>query len=267
MTIKVAIRHQTTYSFDKAVSLSPHVFRLRPAVHCRTPITAYSLNIKPETHFINWQQDPFGNILARVVFPDKCRELSIDVEVIADLTVINPFDFFVESSAEKFPFDYEAQLEKELQPYLEKVENGPLLLKWVAEFDAKPMYINDFLVTINRLVFNKVSYNIRMEVGIQTSDETLEKGQKYYNSTQNCEKLFVFYSGGDEVLKWSYRLAEWDKALGSIGAEHPDKQLLSPAQSSLKQTADATQRHLSPPSSLPSPSPLQSTPSPPRLST
>jgi transglutaminase-like putative cysteine protease len=98
MTIKVAIRHQTTYSFDKAVSLSPHVFRLRPAVHCRTPITAYSLNIKPETHFINWQQDPFGNILARVVFPEKCRELSIDVEVIADLTVINPFDFFVEKS-------------------------------------------------------------------------------------------------------------------------------------------------------------------------
>ncbi|TSA42525.1 MAG: transglutaminase family protein [Methylococcaceae bacterium] len=176
MTIKVAIRHQTTYSFDKAVSLSPHVFRLRPAVHCRTPITAYSLNIKPETHFINWQQDPFGNILARVVFPEKCRELSIDVEVIADLTVINPFDFFVESSAEKFPFAYEAQLEKELQPYLEKIENGPSLLKWVAEFDAKPMYINDFLVAINRLVFNTVSYNIRMEVGIQTAEETLEKG-------------------------------------------------------------------------------------------
>ena len=174
MTIRVAIRHKTIYNFDRPVSLSPHVFRLRPAVHSRTPIKAYALRIEPKNHFINWQQDPFGNILARVVFPDKCQKLSVEVEVIADMTVINPFDFFVEDYAENYPFNYDALTLKELQPYLELAENGPLLLQWVKEFDVSKRSINDFLVDINRQVFAAISYNIRMEVGIQSCEETLE---------------------------------------------------------------------------------------------
>ena len=174
MTIRVAIRHKTIYKFDRPVSLSPHVFRLRPAVHSRTPIKAYALRIEPKNHFINWQQDPFGNILARVVFPDKCRELSVEVEVIADMTVINPFDFFVEDYAENYPFKYDELTLKELQPYLELTENGPLLLKWVKAFDVTKRNINDFLVDINRAVFAAISYNIRMEVGIQSCEKTLE---------------------------------------------------------------------------------------------
>ena len=174
MTIRVAIRHKTIYSFDRPVSLSPHVFRLRPAVHSRTPIKAYALRIEPKNHFINWQQDPFGNILARVVFPDKCRKLSVEVEVIADMTVINPFDFFVEDYAENYPFKYDALTLKELQPYLELAENGPLLLQWVKDFDISKRSINDFLVDINRTVFAAISYNIRMEVGIQSCEETLK---------------------------------------------------------------------------------------------
>ncbi len=174
MTIRVAIRHKTVYSFDRPVSLSPHVFRLRPAVHCRTPIKAYALRIEPKNHFINWQQDPFGNILGRVVFPDKCQKLSVEVEVIADMTVINPFDFFVEDYAENYPFNYDAQTLKELKPYLELTENGPLLIEWVKQFDKTKRHINDFLVALNRTVFEAISYNIRMEVGIQSSEETLK---------------------------------------------------------------------------------------------
>ncbi len=173
MTIRVAIRHKTIYNFDRLVSLSPHVFRLRPAVHSRTPIKAYALHIEPKDHFINWQQDPFGNILARVVFPEKCRKLSVEVEVIADLTVINPFDFFVEDYAEKYPFDYDALNLKELQPYLELVEDGPLLREWVKAFDVTPRNITDFLVDVNRALYQMISYNIRMEVGIQSCEETL----------------------------------------------------------------------------------------------
>ncbi len=174
MTIRVAIRHKTIYNFDRPVSLSPHVFRLRPAVHSRTPIKAYALRIEPKNHFINWQQDPFGNILGRVVFPDKCQKLSVEVEVIADMTVINPFDFFVEDYAEKYPFKYDALTQKELQPYLEVTEDGPLLKQWVKEFDKTERSINDFLVDINRAIFLAISYNIRMEVGIQSSEETLK---------------------------------------------------------------------------------------------
>lgn len=174
MTIRVAIRHKTIYNFDRLVSLSPHVFRLRPAVHSRTPIKAYALRIEPKNHFINWQQDPFGNILARVVFPDKCKKLSVEVEVIADMTVINPFDFFVEDYAEKYPFKYDPLTLKELQPYLEIVEKGPLLKQWVKDFDVSKRSINDFLVDVNRKVFAALSYNIRMEVGIQSCEETLK---------------------------------------------------------------------------------------------
>src|SRR5436189_5837917 len=130
MAIRVAINHKTTYTYDRLVSLSPHIFRLRPAVHSRTNIEAYSLKITPEDHFINWQQDPFGNYQARVVFPEKTKELSIDVEVIARMEVINPFDFFVEEYAESFPFAYSAQLQKELIPYLETETPGVLLTNW-----------------------------------------------------------------------------------------------------------------------------------------
>jgi transglutaminase-like putative cysteine protease len=108
VSIHVALRHTTRYRYERAVSLSPHVVRLRPAAHCRTPVLAYSFQVRPEDHFINWQQDPFGNHLARLVFPDKTRELEIDVELIADLTVINPFDFFLEPEAERWPFAYQS---------------------------------------------------------------------------------------------------------------------------------------------------------------
>ena len=173
MAIRVAINHKTTYQYDRFVSLSPHIFRLRPAVHSRTHIEAYSFKVIPQNHFINWQQDPFGNYQARVVFPEKTNELSIEVEVIANMTVINPFDFFVEDYAEKFPFVYKDQLKGELIPYLEIKENGPLLNQWLEGIDTGSKNINDFLVYINQKLNRDIKYNIRMEVGVQTCEETL----------------------------------------------------------------------------------------------
>ena len=173
MAIRVAINHKTTYQYDRFVSLSPHIFRLRPAVHSRTHIEAYSFKIIPQNHFINWQQDPFGNYQARVVFPEKTNELSIEVEVIANMTVINPFDFFVEDYAEKFPFVYKDQLKGELIPYLEIKENGPLLNQWLEGIDTGSKNINDFLVYINQKLNRDIKYNIRMEAGVQTCEETL----------------------------------------------------------------------------------------------
>lgn len=175
MTIRVALNHKTAYHYDKPIQLAPHVFRLRPAAHSRTPVTAYSLKITPENHFISWQQDPFGNYLARVVFPEKSTELSIEVDLIAEMTVINPFDFFLEEYAEHYPFAYPEQLLKELAPYLEVKENGQLLTSWLAEIDGGKKAIVDFLVYLNQRVNQSVNYSIRMEVGVQTCEETLEK--------------------------------------------------------------------------------------------
>src|SRR5210317_337394 len=176
MSIRVACRHLTHYRFDRPINLSPHILRLRPAPHSRTPIRAYSLRIAPQTAFINWQQDPFGNYLARLVFPEKSRELKIEVEVVADMTVINPFDFFVEEYAEKIPFSYEAQLRKELTPYFELTESGPLLSAWLEKVDHSPTTTVDFLVSLNQRVRESVNYSVRMEPGVQTCEETLERG-------------------------------------------------------------------------------------------
>ena len=136
MSIKIAISHKTAYKFDRSVKLFPHIFRLRPAAHSRTSIEGYSFKIYPENHFINWQQDPFGNYQARVVFNEKTTELRVEVEVIAKLEVINPFDFFVEEYAETFPFLYENKLHKELWPYLEvkEKERGILFDSFVTPF-------------------------------------------------------------------------------------------------------------------------------------
>ena len=133
MSIKIAISHKTAYKFDRSVKLFPHIFRLRPAAHSRTLIEGYSFKIYPESHFINWQQDPFGNYQARVVFNEPTTELRVEVEVIAKLKVINPFDFFVEEYAETFPFGYDATLFKELFPYLEVKEKGVALTMAVQE--------------------------------------------------------------------------------------------------------------------------------------
>ncbi|HKI73665.1 MAG TPA: transglutaminase family protein, partial [Pseudomonadales bacterium] len=176
MTIKVALNHNTEYRFDRPVLAHPHVVRLRPSPHCRTQIHAYSLNVSPENHFVNWQQDPFGNYLARYVFPEKIRELLIHVELIADMTVINPFDFFLEESAEHFPFNYEAQLIRDLGPYLELKEDGKRLTEWLAAVDRSRQQTTSFLVALNQRLQRDVSYLVRMEPGVQTCEETLGRG-------------------------------------------------------------------------------------------
>ncbi|MFV0275661.1 MAG: DUF2126 domain-containing protein [Parahaliea sp.] len=177
MSIRVAVRHNTYYSFDRHVALAPHILRLRPAPHCRNRIYSYSLKVQPEPHFINWQQDPFGNFLARLVFPEKQNHLSVEVEIITDMTVINPFDFFIQESAEAFPFEYDAHNRKELGPYLEVTEDGPLLREWLAAVVREKTPIIDFLVALNQRLEREIDYNVRMEPGVQSCEETLTLGR------------------------------------------------------------------------------------------
>lgn len=173
MSIHVALNHRTVYKFDRPVNLSPHVVRLRPAVHSRTPILAYSLNVKPSGHFLNWQQDPFGNWLARLVFPEKVTELSVEVDLIADMVTLNPFDFFVEDYAYTYPFTYKPELLQELTPYLEVSENGERLQAWLKGVDFEQPNTVLFLVALNQRLQQDIGYNIRMEPGVQSCEETL----------------------------------------------------------------------------------------------
>ncbi|MEH6405947.1 MAG: transglutaminase family protein [Leeuwenhoekiella sp.] len=175
MALKIVISHKTIYKYDRPVKLSPHIFRLRPAPHSRTPIENYSIKVTPEKQFFNWQQDPFGNYQARIVFPEKTKELSIDVEIIADLKTINPFDFFVEEYAEEFPFKYDETVKKELLPYLEIRERGTLLLDFIKTVDVTPRKTIYFLIDLNQKINEYLNYTVRLEPGVQDCEVTLRK--------------------------------------------------------------------------------------------
>jgi uncharacterized protein (DUF2126 family) len=173
MSIRVALHHKTTYQYDRLVQLSPQVVRLRPVPHCRTPVTAYSLRIDPKPHFLNWQQDPQSNYLARIVFPERVRHFSVEVDLIAEMTVINPFDFFLEPYAENFPFRYDPGLEQELAPFRSVCPAGPRLAEYLRSIDVTERPVNDFLVELNQRLQREVRYLIRLEPGVQTGEETL----------------------------------------------------------------------------------------------
>jgi uncharacterized protein (DUF2126 family)/transglutaminase-like putative cysteine protease len=173
MAIQVALNHKTHYTYDRLVNLGPQIVRLRPAPHCRTPILSYSLKVTPKKHFLNWQQDPQSNYLARLVFPEPTREFVVEIDLIAEMAIINPFDFFLEASADTFPFSYEPALERDLRPYLEAEAPGPLLEKFLAGVDTAKKPTIDFLIDLNRKVQEYVGYVIRLEPGIQTCEQTL----------------------------------------------------------------------------------------------
>ncbi len=173
VSIHVALNHITHYRYDRMVGLSPQVVRLRPAPHCRTRILAYSLKVEPTGHFINWQQDPQANFLARLVFPDPTREFKVEVDLVAEMSVLNPFDFFLAPHAEQFPFKYDSSERCELVPYLVKAPAGPVLSNYLAAISRNRRRTIDFIVEINRRVAEDVEYVIRVEPGVQMPEQTL----------------------------------------------------------------------------------------------
>lgn len=174
MAIRVSLHHRTKYTYDRMIDLGPQIIRLRPAPHTRAIIPSYSLKVTPEKYFINWQQDPFGNHLARLVFPEKTNIFQVEVNLLSDIQIFNPFDFFLEESATEYPFKYEPWLEEELIPYLEIKENGPLIQKFLKKIPTKNQSTNDYLVEINRCVNQSLNYIIRLDPGVQTCEETLQ---------------------------------------------------------------------------------------------
>ncbi len=177
MSIHVALNHLTRYRYDRRVTLGPQLVRLRPAPHARTRLLSYSMRVRPATHFVNWQQDPFGNHLARLVFPEPTEEFVVEVDLVAEMAVLNPFDFFLEPGAERFPFAYDAALKRDLAPYLEcdalDAAHAPRFAARLAAIDRRERATIDFLVELNRALQQDIGYLIRMEPGVQTPEQTL----------------------------------------------------------------------------------------------
>jgi len=175
MSIQVALNHRTQYRYDKAVSIGPQVIRLRPAPHCRTPILSYSLSVTPPGHLLNWQLDAHNNHLARVLFPDKTNEFVVEVDLVAELIPFNPFDFFLEPGVENYPFEYTPDLARDLELYRSVEPAGPLLQTFLRKLSRERRGTISFLVDLNRRVRNEIEYVTRLDPGVQTCEQTLEK--------------------------------------------------------------------------------------------
>ena len=175
MSVQVALNHWTRYGYDKAVSIGPQVIRLRPAPHCRTPILSYSLHVTPAGHFLNWQLDAHNNHLARVLFPNKTSEFVVAVDLVAELSPFNPFDFFLEPGVENYPFEYAPDLAKDLEPYRSFEPAGPLLQTFLRRLSRERRGTISFLVDLNRMVRDEIEYVTRLDPGVQTCEQTIEK--------------------------------------------------------------------------------------------
>jgi len=223
MSILVGLRHVTRYEYDRPVSLGPQLVRLRPAPHCRTRIASYALEVTPAQHFVNWQQDPFGNFIARFVFPERTQEFSITVDLLADLEVINPFDFFVEPYAETWPFTFPVELREDLAAFVEPEPAGDRLREFVRSIPRVKRNTVDFLVDLNQRLQRMIRYLIRMESGVLTPEETLAAGAGSCRDTawllvQTLRQLGLparFVSGYLIQLRPDVKPLE-----GAAGAEH-----------------------------------------------
>ena len=176
MAIRVALNHKTQYFYDRPATLGPQMIRLRPTPHCRTPIVSYSLNVLPEDHFINWQQDPQNNYVARLLMNEQTECFEIEVDLVAELKPINPFDYFLEKYAEHYPFEYPSVLKRELRPFFHKQRMGPLFQGFLETIDVSKKQTNDFLAEVNQKVNQHLNYSLRMDPGIYTPERTLKEG-------------------------------------------------------------------------------------------
>lgn len=176
MSLHVAIHHHTSYKYDRLIQVAPQLVRLRPTPYAPNPIGDYSLRISPENHLINWFEDPFGNHLARVIFPDKITELVIDVAVTIDMATVNPFNFYLEEYAHNFPFSYTGELAEALHPYLQTTESGEQLKDFLAGSQVQGLLGQStvsFLVALTSWLAGAIHYNIRLEPGVQSCETTL----------------------------------------------------------------------------------------------
>jgi transglutaminase-like putative cysteine protease len=175
--LHVALTHHTSYKYDRLVQPGPQTIRLRPAPHARTPILSYELKVEPKPHFLNWQQDPQGNHLARVAFPERVTHFDVTVDLVADMVTINPFDFFLEPDAETWPFTYDPTLDNKLAPFLKAEPAGPELTALLANIPREPKHTVTMLTELNQRIQRQIEYVVRMEPGVQTPEETLALGR------------------------------------------------------------------------------------------
>src|SRR5262245_4742964 len=173
MAIQIALNHKTHYRYDRSIRLGPQIVRLRPAPHCRTTILSYSLKIQPKNHFLNWQQDPQSNYLARLVFTEPTTELFVEVDMVAEMAIFNPFDFFLEPAVETYPFTYDDATARDLRPFLETESLTPKLESWLASVSRESIRTVDFLINLNQRLQQEIGYVIRMEPGVQICEDTL----------------------------------------------------------------------------------------------
>ena len=179
---RVRIEHRTCYAYDRPVHLSPHRIRLRPAASMPARIRDYALSITPEPQSLHWQEDAWRNRVARAVFLEPTRELTLAATLEAELVAANPFDFLVEDEAQRVPFRYRHEDRRALAACLDIEPAGPRFAAWTEDLRQRLLDDEDdtrtveFIVAVNQAVADATRYVMRFEPGIQSCERTLELG-------------------------------------------------------------------------------------------
>ena len=185
------ILHQTNYEFSGQVHLHPHTLRLRPREGHELRIESSTLDISPDAS-LRWHRDVEGNSVATATFLGSTAYLYISSEVVIQQYDQVPYDFLVADYAVDYPFRYDPEDEILLTPYLkqsdfqvqDKVKN---LLDdiWQAN---EPIQTFALLLRLNQRIYQTITYQRREEAGVQSAEETLNRGS---GSCRDSANLFM----------------------------------------------------------------------------
>lgn len=170
------IVHHTQYNFSKPVQASPHIIRLNPTLNYKNKILEHSLQVFPEVFHQNNHLDVYGNPISRLVFLSKIEFLTVEVKMKVEVQDINPFDFFLSLAIENYPFKYPNSVQSYLQSYLEVVDDE-VIEHWLKSKNPPKQHKTlDYVTSLNKLVHQHLNYTVRLEPGVYSPKETIEKG-------------------------------------------------------------------------------------------
>lgn len=172
--MKLLVRHELTYTYSSAVSLTPHTLHLYPPTNPFVRLDRHEFHITPDPEKLILTTDVEGNVQHQLFYNQRTDHLRIAAEMEVTTLLENPFDFiFYPIESQDLPFEYSEPINEVLQPYLQgrdaTTSVGQFARQIAAEADWKTL---PFLMHLNAYIRHNFAYEIR-ETGPPLSPERL----------------------------------------------------------------------------------------------